>query len=222
MLSLKRPANYFCICVEGLISTGKSTLVAALSTHPAVTAFPEDLPSWKNLPGAGGDASVNMLAQNYADMARWGGAFQLMVAESKLRQHAVSVSTAVKVIEGSLGTSFHVYTMDNKSAGLLSNPDAAVCQAWYKFATDFHAIAPHKTIFLDVSPEVALKRIASRGRPEEQGITLGYLENLHASYSSYFANPEIAPFVTVIKADGPPAEVLAQVKKELSFLLGEW
>jgi deoxyadenosine/deoxycytidine kinase len=222
MPKLKVPSDHFCICVEGLIGSGKSTLVEALGQHPSVTSFPEDLGLWTSLPGAGGDPAMNMLKLYYDDMGRWGGTFQLMVGQSKLEQHVAPVSTAVKVIEGSLSTSFGVYSLGNLRAGHLSSPEAAVYQRMFLFAAGHHDIGAHKTIFLDVSVDVALARIKARGREEESGITADYLENLSSNYSKFFSDPNLAPYVTVIKADGQPAEVLEQVKENLKFLLGEW
>ena len=52
---------------------------------------------------------------------------------------------------------------------------------------------------LDVSPEEALERITTRARGCETGITLEYLQGLHAAYEAFIA--EIARVIPVIKVD---------------------
>ena len=52
---------------------------------------------------------------------------------------------------------------------------------------------------LDVSPEEALERITKRSRGCETGITLEYLQGLHAAYEQFIT--EIARVIPVIKVD---------------------
>lgn len=52
-------------------------------------------------------------------------------------------------------------------------------------------------IHLDVSPEKSLERIKLRGRECESGITLEYLQRLHAGYEEWLT--KISKIIPVIK-----------------------
>ena len=58
---------------------------------------------------------------------------------------------------------------------------------------------PNIIVHLDVSPEESLRRIKSRERECESGITIEYLEGLHAAYEEFIA--EIARQIPVIKVN---------------------
>lgn len=225
--TMKLCPDYFTICVEGLIGAGKSSLISQLSDHPLVAAFAEAVPDWQNvsLPkeeGGSGDVH-NVLQLYYGDMNRWGGSFQALVALSKLSQHLRPIAPKpVKIMEGSLHSSHRVFCTGLARKKLIPEPDAAMCSRLYHFALEHHYTAAHKYIYLDVTPEVALARIKVRGRPEESGVTLDYLQELHASYATMFSGPEFTYSYTPIDANGDQANILKLVKSELSFLLGDW
>lgn len=54
-----------------------------------------------------------------------------------------------------------------------------------RFEADLHfeLLEPDLTVFLDVPSRVCLERIATRGRPYEQGLTRADLEQLHGRYA---------------------------------------
>jgi deoxyadenosine kinase len=58
---------------------------------------------------------------------------------------------------------------------------------------------PNIIVHLDLSPQDALERIRMRNRGCESGISLEYLESLHAAYEEFIA--EIARVIPVIKVD---------------------
>lgn len=74
------------------------------------------------------------------------------------------------------------------------------------------ALKPDLTIFLDVSPAEAFKRINARGIDEES------LEFLEAFRNAYIGLPEAADFVT-IDGDGNPNSVQAALRKAVSQVL---
>ena len=51
-------------------------------------------------------------------------------------------------------------------------------------------VYPDVLIYLRVEPEVSMERVRERGRHEEGGITLEYMNNLHAGYERSHHQPE--------------------------------
>ena len=60
-------------------------------------------------------------------------------------------------------------------------------------------VYPDVLIYLRVTPDVSMKRIADRGREAEGGITLDYMEKLHQGYESFIA--EMDHYTRVLTLD---------------------
>jgi len=58
---------------------------------------------------------------------------------------------------------------------------------------------PNIIVHLDVTPEESLRRITMRSRGCETGVTLEYLQGLHAAYEDFIV--DIARVIPVIKVD---------------------
>ena len=49
-----------------------------------------------------------------------------------------------------------------------------------------------RLVYLKANPETCLERIRTRNRPEEQSITLDYLQQLHARHEQWLSSPNTA------------------------------
>lgn len=76
-------------------------------------------------------------------------------------------------------------------------------------------------VYLRSTPEVVYDRIKARGRPEEKGITLDYLKELHQTHEDWLMkgkNNEIP--VLVMDANKTMEEVKEQFKENERRILG--
>ena len=73
---------------------------------------------------------------------------------------------------------------------------------------------PNIIVHLDVRPEESLRRIKSRERECESGITIEYLEGLHAAYEEFIA--EIARQLPVIKVNCSQFRTADEMAEELA------
>lgn len=85
-----------------------------------------------------------------------------------------------------------------RDAGLMEERDYRTYLSLFNHMSNFMR-KPNIIVHLDVSPEESLRRIKMRGRECEAGITLEYLQGLHAAYEEFIH--DIARVVPVIKVD---------------------
>jgi thymidylate kinase len=79
-------------------------------------------------------------------------------------------------------------------------------------------VRPSVVLFLDAPPDVCLARIAQRGRACEAGVTLDYLQRLHAHYLTFLA--ESANFCSVRHVDCSQADAEAVADRVEECLTG--
>jgi deoxyadenosine kinase len=76
---------------------------------------------------------------------------------------------------------------------------------------------PDLVIYLDVSPEIALSRVKSRGREYEKNMSLEYLTQLRNGYDEWIRAMELQTKVVKIDWNNfrPTSDVIAQLLREL-------
>ena len=63
-------------------------------------------------------------------------------------------------------------------------------------------VKPDLIIYLHTTPQATMKRIITRGRPEEAGIEIEYLARLHQKYEGWLRDPNFnTPVITVFASD---------------------
>ena len=85
-----------------------------------------------------------------------------------------------------------------RNAGLMEERDYQTYVSLFSNMSNFMK-KPNIIVHLDVSPEESLRRIRMRDRGVESGITLEYLQGLHAAYEEFIA--DISRVIPVIKVD---------------------
>ena len=65
---------------------------------------------------------------------------------------------------------------------------------------------PDLIVYLKASPEVLVERIASRGRPSEQGISIDYLARLNRAYDDWIRRARADTEVLEIDTDHVPIQ----------------
>jgi len=103
-----------------------------------------------------------------------------------------------------------------KSASLMEERDYKTYIELFNNMANFMR-KPNLIVHLDVQPEESLRRIKSRNREMEKGITLEYLQGLYKAYDEFIM--DISRVIPVIKVNWAqfrdPQEVATMIK-------GEW
>ena len=192
--------------IAGIIAAGKTTLTRNLADHLGYEAFYE--PVKENI----------YLADFYKDMNRWGAMMQLYLLFKRFEQHQ-------KVVWGTDKGAVQDRTIyeDTIFAGMLHDADLIDDRDYDTYMGHFNIMKrfllyPDVLVYLKVDPEISMRRIAERGRVVERGITIEYMEKLHAGYEKFVS--EMGRYTRVLTIDWndyrEPAEVARLVKEEMT------
>jgi deoxyadenosine kinase len=194
------------IGIAGIIGAGKTTLTRNLADHLGYEAFYE--PVKENI----------YLADFYKDMNRWGAMMQLYLLFKRFEQHQ-------KVVWGTEKGAVQDRTIyeDTIFAGMLHDANLIDDRDYDTYMGHFNIMKrfllyPDVLVYLKVDPEISMRRIAERGRVVERGITIEYMEKLHAGYEKFVS--EMGRYTRVLTIDWndyrEPAEVARLVKEEMT------
>lgn len=160
------------IGVSGIIGAGKSTLVSELSKATGWTATFEPV------------ETNPYLDDFYADQERYGFAMQVFLLNERYRQHQSVVWGSKNVIQDRTIYEDPVFAKLLYDSGKMSSRDYETYKSLFTNMTNF-LHRPDVIVYLDVSVDTAMKRIAARGRECEVGIPREYLEKLKAGYEHW-------------------------------------
>lgn len=174
--------------VEGNIGSGKTTLLEAISKlTDEFSIEPEPLFKWQNMSG------VNLLQLMYSDKKTWALPFQLYVGKTFM-DRIVEADKEKCLFERSIMSAKKIFIPQNINQGDMTREMGLL----------FNEIFPdeendYKYIYVRTNPTVAHQRIAKRGREEEKGISLKFIEGIHNLHEEWlFNNPD----VIIVEADG--------------------
>ena len=187
------------ISIEGNIGSGKSTFLESFRTTGAIDipgeqlsignslhqhgisteVIPEPVEDWKNVHGA------NMLKLMYEDPLKHTFLFQNVVLLSDVKRMSANPDAAnVRLVERITGSQCFIQQALKK--GNLTQLEANILANWSNFITSSQGTpTADATVYLKTSPTVALERIRKRNRPEEVGMGLEYLQELHALHEDH-------------------------------------
>lgn len=184
------------ICVEGNISSGKSTTVNELKElfkgDDRVEFLLEPLSIWESIRDGDGN---NMITKFYGNIKRYAFAFQMMAYISRLdilREAMNDNDVQVIVTERSLFTDRNVFAKMLRDDGMLEDVEHEIYLRWFdSFIRD---IPESEVFYIRTTPDVAMNRLRSRNR-EGENVTVDYLERVHKYHDEWLLN---APHTTVI------------------------
>ncbi|KAM9447013.1 deoxyguanosine kinase, mitochondrial isoform 1-T1 [Clarias gariepinus] len=197
------------ISIEGNIAVGKSTFARLLSNAGRnwhVT--PEPVSRWQNLeetslqigqPESSPQQTVsNLLQMMYQDPKRWSYTFQTFSCMSRLHMQLQPLPTCllqaggtrVQVFERSIYSDRYIFAQNMFELGNINSTEWAVYQDWHSFLVEEFGskVQLEGIIYLRASPQTCMERLGRRGREEEQGIQLDYLETLHKQHDNWLIN----------------------------------
>ena len=181
------------LCVEGNISSGKSTTVNELrkvfGSDSRVKFLLEPLPIWEGIREKEGN---NMITKFYGNIKHYAFAFQMMAYISRLdilRESLNDPYVDVIVTERSLFTDRNVFAKMLYDDDMMEDVEYTIYLKWFdSFICD---IPEMKIFYIRTSPEVAMKRLLSRNR-EGENVSEEYLERVHKYHEKWLNdNPSV-------------------------------
>ncbi len=174
------------IGIAGMIGAGKSTLATALGQHLNLPVYYEPV------------QDNEYLADFYRDTARYAFATQIYLLNRRFQQHQEIIWRGGGGVQDRTIYEDAVFARTLVGLGLMEDRDYRTYVSLFRHMSNFMC-RPNVIVYLDVSPERSLERIKVRQRGVESGVTLAYLEALHAEYETFLA--DISRSVPVIRID---------------------
>ncbi|XP_029916913.1 deoxyguanosine kinase, mitochondrial isoform X2 [Myripristis murdjan] len=191
------------VSIEGNIAVGKSTFARLLqSADEAWEVVPEPISKWQSIQSGTtkGESSPqqtvsNLLHMMYQDPQRWSYTFQTYSCMSRLRTQLQppparllrSEGTPVQVFERSVYSDRYIFALNMFELSCISPTEWAVYQDWHSFLVEQfgHQVELEGIIYLRAPPSKCMERLGSRGRAEEKGVQLDYLDKLHTQHERW-------------------------------------
>jgi deoxyadenosine/deoxycytidine kinase len=138
----------------------------------------------------------NVLGAFYDDPDRYAYAFQSYVFVTRLLQaySTAAGSTAhgaapLRILERSLFCDRLVFARAMSDAGRFSALETNLYASWFDpLVSQLPGLVPDGFLYLRASPETCHARLRSRGRDEETGVPLEYLQTLHERHEAWLAD----------------------------------
>lgn len=193
------------VSIEGNVAVGKSTFARLLqNTEQDWEVIAEPVSKWQNVDQTNQTehcpqkSTSNLLQMMYQDPKRWSYTFQTLSCMSRMRTHLQplparlqqSSGAPVRVFERSVYSDRYIFALNMFELGCINSTEWAVYQDWHSFLVEEfgHRIQLEGIIYLRASPQTCMERLGRRGRVEEQGIQLDYVEKLHTRHEDWLIN----------------------------------
>lgn len=157
---------------------------------PKICLLREPVDIWSTVKDADG---LTILENFYKDPIKWSFPFQIMAFTTRLSEMRRTIrenpDCDILICERSLDADRYTFAKMLYDDGLI---DRMSYEIYLKMYTEFSKeFALTGTLYLNVSPEICLERIAKRGREGESIISLEYLEKCHRYHTEWFVNENI-------------------------------
>ena len=139
--------------------------------------------------------------------------FQSHAISTKVKQLR-EADYLLNIIERSLASQRDIFIPLLYASGYLTQLQKDILEYSISTYSKDSINVPDLIVFLDVEPDVALKRIKQRGREAEKGVTLHYLEEIRHRYSDWL-NLLPPHQVWVLNEEPDPQEFLKELSNRL-------
>ncbi len=171
------------ITIEGPIGVGKSTSSEILRRNwDDCEIVPEPVDLWKDLKNSDGK---NMLDTFYTDIKRYAYTFQNVACITRMMKMEQTLKETNKkfiFLDRSLATDKNVFEKMLYDSGMINELEHQAYNLWCDFYWKYvREQTTNNTIhiYLKCDAEICHSRIQKRGRVEEKGISLEYLQDLN-------------------------------------------
>jgi deoxyadenosine/deoxycytidine kinase len=186
------------IVVDGIIGAGKSTIAHYLSEELKVKLYEE-------LQDNNTDSlAQRMLDRFYADQSRWSAIIQVMFLNDRFKDiKAIEKKGQPAIIDRSIyGDEIFARTIHHR--GQMETDEFIIYRDLLHNMLQ-HINPPELLVYIDVSVDTAMKRIAKRNRSTEADlIPRDYMEDLRRHYEEWFEAYELSPKVRIDLNDSEP------------------
>lgn len=192
------------ISVEGNIAAGKSSFVHLLKQAcDDWDVVPEPIARWCNVKTQEDEfeelttsqkSGGNLLQMMYEKPDRWSFTFQAYACLSRIRAQLNAFNGKIKdaekpvlFFERSVYSDRYIFASNSYEGDSMNETEWTVYQDWHEWMNNQFgsALELNGIIYLRASPEACKSRIYTRGRDEEQGIPIEYLEKLHYKHECW-------------------------------------
>lgn len=197
------PNQTIFVTIDGIISAGKTTVGAALQAM-GYHFIPEPTNQW-------GD----MLQKFYSDPPRYAFTFQMMAFATRSKTYGDMIKKIAGtckhpiIMERSVYTDHNVFVAMLHDDGVISDTEYSIYHHVWSIAAHV-PIKPDLAIYIKTPIDVAMQRIALRGRESEKGITLEYLQRLDRYHDQWLLD-------TIV--DGQPSAIFSKHQDRVPVVL---
>lgn len=182
MQSEREKGDQFLVLLEGNIGAGKTTVGSTIALSDSFGFIEEPTSLWRE-----GFAS-NMLDLFYSDTKRWAFTFQICAFVTRAKTwHEIWQQTKHNkvILERSVYCDRHVFAKNCHQTGLFTPTEYQLYCSMWDFVVQQYVDEPDAIIYLRTPAEVCLDRIKARGRMEETGIPIEYLNQLERLHDDW-------------------------------------
>ena len=119
---------------------------------------------------------------------RWSFQFQSYVQLTRLQLLNKPTTCSVKIIERSIQNNRFCFLENARKEGSLCGAELEVLCSWYDWLNTNIGMPLDLIVYLRTSPEVAYERLKARGRKEEAGVPMNFIEVQITVYSYVYHN----------------------------------
>lgn len=224
------PKQIKCLIVEGNIGAGKSTFLNILRDSLNVQVVYEPHEKWQNIGG-----TQNLLEMFYKDTQRWAYTFQSYAFVTRIiaqETHAKKCINPAQILERSVYSDRYCFAKTAHELGTMNALEWKLYQEWFSWLVDNYTIKPDGFIYLRTNPQICYERLRKRNRSEETGVSLQYLQTLHARHeewliekkgvASYLQNVPVLVLECDEEFEGNKAEQERHLERICSFFDVHW
>ena len=205
------------VVIDGLIFAGKTTAISNLKTRlssfksvdTTFNFFEEPVESWIN---------EGWLEKYYSNISKFASSFQIRIIMSHIQQkneieeinRSQESKNIVNICERSAITTLNVFSKMLVVDGVLDEIEFKLHEQMIEM---FKYKKPDMLIYLNIDPEIALRRNLKRMRNGESNIQIEYLRKLNQAYLNELEN--LAENIIVIDGTLDEAVIVEKIMKHL-------